>query len=184
MITYGCHLHHGIMTSLPLYFGLEGGWGLYASIMPRGHWKIKVAEAVRRDIEASSALPLRRKVYHGGLDKCRASVQEWSTNDVKTICFHGRKAHKERSITALITLWSAAQDWQEIPPFSSRRTGRNILRLNACSSIQLRNTTPTNYCCSFLTLKNLEERQKHTVGEKSGLFRMSRYEFSFPKGTV
>ena len=25
MITYGCHLHHGIMTSLPLYFGLEGG---------------------------------------------------------------------------------------------------------------------------------------------------------------
>ena len=128
MITYGCHLHHGIMTSLPLYFGLEGGWGLYASIMPRGHWKIKVAEAVRRDIEASSALPLRRKVYHGGLDKCRASMQEWSTNDVKTICFHGRKAHKERSITALITLWSAAQDWQEIPPFSSRRTGRNIFK--------------------------------------------------------
>ncbi len=34
MITYGCHLHHGMTLPPLLYFGLQD---LYASIMPRGH---------------------------------------------------------------------------------------------------------------------------------------------------
>ena len=111
MITYGCHLHHGMTLPPPLYFGLQD---LYASIMPRGH-EDQGRHETDKEAGASALLyqSTKAKSYHEeGLDKYRFAEEEALSEahmTLKQFAFTG-KAHKERSITALITLWSAAQD--------------------------------------------------------------------------